>query len=146
MDCFTLSVLLCIFLHLKTLPHHPGSEGASEKLQITRNQLPIQPAFAVTGHSAQEKTLPKVLISLHEGGFAAYVAASHAQTCYVTLEQLNKPLPSDLLQEHGFRDGTFIDVPDAEADYSMKHLIAIAAEFDTNILSVKMKQKFCHEQ
>ncbi|KAG1811782.1 uncharacterized protein BJ212DRAFT_1277471, partial [Suillus subaureus] len=73
---------------------------------ITRHQLPIQPVFAVTGHSAQGKTLPKVLINLHEGGFVAYVAASRAQTCdglcishLVTLDQLNKPLPSDLLQE-----------------------------------------------
>jgi hypothetical protein len=99
--------------------------------------------FAVTGHSAQGKTLPKVLINLHEGGFAAYVAASHTQTrnglCItrlVTLDQLNKSLPSDLLQEvwrfdviehntyikHGFHAGTIIDVPDSEAEYStMKH-------------------------
>jgi hypothetical protein len=34
-------------------------------MQITRHQLPIQPAFAVTGHSAQGKTLPQVLVNLH---------------------------------------------------------------------------------
>lgn len=34
------------------------------KKKVTRHQLPIQPAFAVTGHSAQGKTLPNVLIDL----------------------------------------------------------------------------------
>lgn len=103
-----------------------------------------------------------MLINLHEGGFAAYVAASHAQTrdglCIsrlVTLDQLNKPLPSDLLQEarrfdaiehntyikHGFCDGTVINVPDAEAECLMKHPKAVAAEFDTDNSSAKMKRK-----
>ncbi|KAG2353346.1 hypothetical protein BDR07DRAFT_1309779 [Suillus spraguei] len=50
--------------------------GGSEKIRITRHQLLIQPAFAVAGHSAQGKMLPHVLVNLHEGGFAAYVAAS----------------------------------------------------------------------
>ena len=57
------------------------------KVKITRTQLPIQPAFAVTGHSAEGKTLPNVLINLHEGGFGAYVAALHArsrQGLYIT--------------------------------------------------------------
>ncbi|KAG1906523.1 uncharacterized protein F5891DRAFT_941200, partial [Suillus fuscotomentosus] len=54
--------------------------GLDWKLRITRHQLPIQPAFAVTGHSAQGKTLPTVLVNLHEGGFGAYVAASRAQS------------------------------------------------------------------
>ena len=35
-------------------------------VHIARKQLPIQPAFAVTGHSAQGKTLPSVLVNLHE--------------------------------------------------------------------------------
>ncbi|KZT29855.1 hypothetical protein NEOLEDRAFT_1056010, partial [Neolentinus lepideus HHB14362 ss-1] len=52
------------------------SEGHDLKCKITRSQVPIQPAFAVTGHSAQGKTLPKVLGNLHEGGFSAYVSAS----------------------------------------------------------------------
>ncbi|KAG1894375.1 uncharacterized protein F5891DRAFT_961688, partial [Suillus fuscotomentosus] len=56
-------------------------QGNEHKLRITRHQLPIQPAFAVTGHSAQGKTLPSVLVNLHEGGFSAYVAASWARTC-----------------------------------------------------------------
>jgi len=51
-------------------------DGMKEKTCVTRYQLPIQPAFAVTGHSAQGKTLPKILVDLTEGGFAAYVAAS----------------------------------------------------------------------
>ncbi|KAG1829120.1 hypothetical protein EV424DRAFT_1317342, partial [Suillus variegatus] len=80
--------------------------GLDRKVCITRYQLPIQPAFAVTGHSAQGKTLPTVLVNLHEGGFGAYVAASQAQSrtglCIsqaVSLDQLNKPLPADLLHE-----------------------------------------------
>ncbi|KIK31921.1 hypothetical protein CY34DRAFT_102502, partial [Suillus luteus UH-Slu-Lm8-n1] len=84
----------------------PGSKDVSSRLRVTREQLPIQPAFAVTGHSAQGKTLPKVIINLHEGGFGAYVAASRARTreglCImqpVTLDNLNKPLPYDLLLE-----------------------------------------------
>jgi hypothetical protein len=37
-----------------------GGEGNSlqRKIQVTCRQLPIQPAFAVTGHSSQGKTLP----------------------------------------------------------------------------------------
>ncbi|KAG2746800.1 hypothetical protein P692DRAFT_20693438, partial [Suillus brevipes Sb2] len=82
------------------------ANGLERKLRITRHQLPIQPAFAVTGHSAQGKTLPHVIVNLHEGGFGAYVAASRAQsraslciTQSVSLDQLNKPLPADLLRE-----------------------------------------------
>ncbi|KAG2151557.1 uncharacterized protein EDB93DRAFT_1083222, partial [Suillus bovinus] len=59
----------------------PGSADVSLKVHISREQLPIQPVFAVTGHSAQGKTLLKVIVSLHEGGFGSYVAASHAQCC-----------------------------------------------------------------
>lgn len=77
-----------------------------EKCKITQNQLPIQPAFAVTGHSAQGKTLPTVLKNLNEGGFAAYVTASCTHShhgLYITepvnLKNLNKPLPYNLLQE-----------------------------------------------
>ena len=93
--------------------------------------------FAVTGHSAQGKMLPKVLVDLAEGGFAAYVAASRATTRHglcitepVTIQHLNKRLPHDLLQEvrrldaiehntmisHGFKKGTLISVPDVESD------------------------------
>ncbi|KAG2112599.1 uncharacterized protein F5147DRAFT_527641, partial [Suillus discolor] len=33
------------------------------KIRVTCRQLPIQPAFAVTGHSSQGKTLPQVLVN-----------------------------------------------------------------------------------
>lgn len=112
-------------------------QGCEVKLRITRHQLPIQPAFAVTGHSAQGKTLPSVLVNLHEGGFGAYVAASRARTreglCVthaVNIDQLNKPLPVDLIREvrrfeaiehntyirHGLRKGELVQIPDAEAE------------------------------
>jgi hypothetical protein len=45
-------------------------------MHVKRHQSPVQPAFAITGHSAEGKTLPDILANLHEGGFAAYVAAS----------------------------------------------------------------------
>ncbi|KAF8487825.1 hypothetical protein JB92DRAFT_3130409 [Gautieria morchelliformis] len=106
------------------------------KCRVKRLQLPLQPAFAITGHSAQGKTLPKVLVNLKEGGFAAYVAASRATsrtglfiTEPVCLVDLNKPVHSDLLFEarrfktmaantritYGFNKGTVAPVPDAEA-------------------------------
>ncbi|KAG1733088.1 hypothetical protein EDD22DRAFT_960256 [Suillus occidentalis] len=115
-------------------------QGNEHKLRITRHQLPIQPAFAVTGHSAQGKTLPSVLVNLHDGGFGAYVAASRARsreglciTHAVTMDQLNKPLPVDLIREvqrfeaiehntylHcGLRTGEYIQIPDAEAERSL---------------------------
>jgi hypothetical protein len=116
------------------------AQGNERKLRITRHQLPIQPAFAVTGHSAQGKTLPSVLVNLHEGGFGAYVAASRARsreglciTRAVTIDQLNKPLPVDLVREvqrfeaieHntyircGLRTGEYVQIPDAEAEKSL---------------------------
>jgi len=57
-------------------------DGKQEKIKISRHQVPIQPAFAVTGHSAQGKTILKVLAGLHEGGFGAYVAASRAKISF----------------------------------------------------------------
>ncbi|KAF6746378.1 hypothetical protein DFP72DRAFT_823155, partial [Ephemerocybe angulata] len=77
-----------------------------ENIRVRRYQLPIQPAFAVTGQSSQGKTLPNVLVSLHEGGFGAYVAASRAKSREglsilhpVEIKDLNQPLPSDLVLE-----------------------------------------------
>ncbi|KAG1873162.1 hypothetical protein F4604DRAFT_1925655 [Suillus subluteus] len=117
-----------------------GVDELERKLRITCLQLPIQPAFAVMGHSAQGKTLASVLVNLHEGGFRAYVAASHAQshaslciTQTVSLDQLNKPLPADLLHEvrhfeaieintyvwHGLHAGNLVSVPDAESDMAI---------------------------
>lgn len=52
------------------------SDGEHEKIKLSRHQVLIHPGFAITGHSAQGKTLTKVLANLHEGVFAAYVAAS----------------------------------------------------------------------
>ena len=112
-------------------------DGKTEKIKFSRHQLPIQPGFAVTGHSAQGKTLPKVLVNLHEGGFGSYVAASRARsrtglciTQAVRLEDLNKPLPHDLFVEvrrleilhnntlvhHGFSDGALLPVTDPESE------------------------------
>ncbi|KAG2337335.1 hypothetical protein BDR05DRAFT_895435, partial [Suillus weaverae] len=114
-------------------------QGVQHKLRITRHQLPIQPAFTVTGHSAQGKTLPSVLVNLRYRGFRAYVAASRAHTCEglcvthpVSLEHLRKPLPVDLIHEvrrfeaieHntyiccGLCTGEFVPVPDAEEERS----------------------------
>ena len=56
------------------------NDGKHEQLKLSHHQVPIQPAFAVTGHSAEGKTLPIVLVGLHEGGFAAYVAGSRAKS------------------------------------------------------------------
>jgi hypothetical protein len=115
-----------------------SNSGEKIKTKINRSQLPIQPAFAVTGHCAQGKTLPHVLTNLQEGGFAAYVAASRPRSRHglflteaVTLQDLNnKPLPYSLLQEtnwlnaiehntyvrHGFRHGNYQEVPDPESE------------------------------
>jgi hypothetical protein len=126
-----------------------------DKVRIVREQLPIEPAFAVTGHSTQGKMLLNVIVDLHEGGFGAYVAASCARTrqglCTtepVTIEHLNKPVPHDLLQEvnhlralehntiicHGFQQGDLIAIPDPESECQVgcKKLKAKFVADDTN--------------
>ncbi|KAG1849528.1 hypothetical protein F4604DRAFT_1687413 [Suillus subluteus] len=88
-------------------PIVPDDQGVEWKIRITRLQLPIQPVYAVTGHSAQGKTLPSVLVNLHEGGFGAYVAASRARSR---------------------EEGQIMLVPDAEAEMEMrsaKHVFCI---------------------
>jgi len=116
--------------------------------KITRHQLPIQPAFAVTGHSAQGKSLPKIVASLHEGGFGAYVAASRAFnreglciTHPVQLQDLRKPLGHNLYFEnrrlkalehntyirHGFSLGSPVNVPDPETEINID--LKIKAKF-----------------
>jgi hypothetical protein len=96
----------------------------------------------VTGQSAQGKTLPSVVTSLHEGGFAAYVAASRARTrqglCIlepVRLSDLNKPLLYDLLVEirclealehnmyihYDYKTGSLVPVPDPESEIGMTY-------------------------
>jgi hypothetical protein len=121
----------------------PSENGQKIKLKILRSQLPIQPAFAVTGHSAEGKTLPTVLTNLHEGGFAAYVAASRARsrkglfiTEPVTLSDLNdKPIPYNLLHEtkrldalehntylrFGFQHGHYQQIPNPESEQNISH-------------------------
>ena len=81
-------------------------EFGKQNVRVLRTQLNLQPAFAITGHAAQGKTLPQVLVDLGEGGFPAYVSASRARTrdgLFITgtisLEVLNKPVNSDLRQE-----------------------------------------------
>lgn len=83
-----------------------NAEGDKRNTHVLRTQLTLQPAFAIAGHAAQEKTLPQVLVDLSEGGFSAYVSASRARTregLFITnticLEDLNKPVNSDLRQE-----------------------------------------------
>ena len=82
------------------------SAEVQRNIHVSRSQLNLQPAFAITGHAAQGKTLPQVLVDLHEGGFAAYVSASRARTREglflteeITLENLNRTVSSDLRQE-----------------------------------------------
>ena len=120
-------------------------------IKISRSQLPIQPAFAVTGHSAEGKTLPKVLTNLNEGGFGAYVAASRARSrhgLYITepisLNDLNKPIPYNLLQEsnrlnviehntyiqYGFRHGPFQTPKDPESEQNITHTTLVANFFE----------------
>lgn len=79
--------------------------------------------FAVTGHSAQGKTLPK--------------------TCDDLLQEARRfdAIEHNTYIKHGFHDGTIVPVPDAEAECSMKHSRTGAAEFDFDNLPVKMIQK-----
>jgi len=113
------------------------STGSKRNLSVMQSQLNLQPAFAITGHAAQGKTLPQVLVNLHEGGFAAYVSASRARTREglflsegVSLEDLNRPVSSDLRHEcrqlerlehntkvhHGFETGSIMPALDPESE------------------------------
>ena len=113
------------------------SAGVRQNVHISRSQLNLQPAFAITGHAAQGKTLPQVLVDLHEGGFAAYVSASRARTREglfltktVSLDSLNRPVSSDLRHEcrrlerleyntrvrHGFETGSILPALDPESE------------------------------
>jgi hypothetical protein len=113
------------------------STGIKRNARVSRSQLNLQPAFAITGHAAQGKTLPQVLVDLHEGGFAAYVSASRARTRdglflsgTVSLDDLNRPVSSDLRHEcrrlerleyntkvrHGFEAGSVMPTLDPESE------------------------------
>ncbi|KAE8228524.1 hypothetical protein CF326_g6539 [Tilletia indica] len=98
------------------LPIYPTSSTFSFSLpdtpdivhRITRQQLPLQPGFAMTVHSAQGITSAGgVVVDLTRGGFPAYVAASRATRrediflmSEVSRRQLNTPgLPVSLQSE-----------------------------------------------
>ena len=136
------------------------TSGDKENFKITRSQLPIQPAFAVTGHSAQGKTLPTVLTNLREGGFGAYVATSRARTRYglyitepIQLQDLEKSLPYNLLQEskrlaglehntyvqYGFRNDDYKKIIDPESEQNIPHIIPVANFDTTDTSSVSSK-------
>ena len=112
-------------------------KGGKRTAHVRRTQINLQPAFAITGHAAQGKTLPQVLVDLAEGGFSAYVSASRARTregLFITntisLEDLNKPVNSDLRQEcrrlerlehntqvqYGFKSGELMATLDPESE------------------------------
>lgn len=126
--CFPIKPITWTFQH-----EIQNTEGKSVNVSVTREQMPFQAGFACTGQVAQGQTMPSVLAYMNEGGFAAYVAASHATCCdslYVAhpvqLEQLNHPLPIDLVKEmhkfdamawntlvqYSFRKGSKVSVED----------------------------------
>jgi len=140
-------------------------DGTTFTIHVTRSQVPVQPGFAVTGQSAQGKTLPNVLTRLHEGGFGAYVAASRARnqkglciTEPVCLQDLNKPLPYNLRFEanrlqalehntyihYGFHEGTLCLVPDPESEKQMKKT-SFVTSFDTPDATRKRKRTTAQE-
>jgi hypothetical protein len=119
-----------------------SESGTKFTTKITRSQLPIQPAFAITGHSAEGKTLSNVLCNLQEGGFGAYVAASRARsrqglyiTEHVKISDLNKSLPYSLIQEsrrlsaiehntylrYGVQEGDYQQIPDPESEANIRN-------------------------
>ena len=128
-----------------------------EKIHATRHQLPLQPGFAVTIHSAQGKTLPNILIDMGENAFGAYVGASRATTCKelalmnkVSLNDLTHEIPYSLFFEnmrfkilqqntlikYGFTANKLQDVPDAESE-KKKNLSPSIATFDFEPLNPK---------
>lgn len=118
------------------------------KLKVSRRQLPIQPAYAITGHCAQGQTLPSVVCDLNTGGFGAYVAASRACARgglylldHVNIDKLNTPVSSHLSDEterlsaiarntliqRGILSGPKLPVPDAEAGVSSTNPVTLPA-------------------
>jgi hypothetical protein len=126
----------CIYIEPHSVSYQVKQGKGTEP--FTRKQLQIEPAFAVTGHFSQGKTLPIVVADLSKGGFAAYVASSRPTSRHglfllkhVKLRELNSPqLPPELLKEfqrldalkhntlvrHEFLDAALKDVPDAERE------------------------------
>ena len=118
-------------------------KGGKRNAHVLRTKMNLQPAYAITGHAAQGKTLPQVFVNLSEGGFAAYVSASRAQTREglfltetVSLDKLNRPVNSDLRHEcrrlerleyntrinHGIETGPILSALDPESETSMSDL------------------------
>jgi hypothetical protein len=95
----------CIFLRPESKPYSVIQEGV--KVSFRREQMLVEPAYAVTGHFSQGKTLPVVVADLKNGGPAAYVAASRPTerdglflVRRLTLKDLNHPPhPPNLLKE-----------------------------------------------
>ncbi|KAE8219599.1 hypothetical protein CF326_g8925 [Tilletia indica] len=85
-----------------------ATEAGADDQTVQRRQLPIQPGFAMTVHSAQGITSTgPIIVDLGNGGFEAYVAASRATRRSdifllkpVTVHKLNSPpLPIALRAE-----------------------------------------------
>ena len=77
-----------------------------KRVAITRKQVPLQPAFAITAQFAQGQTIPVNISSLRKGGAFAYVCASRATSrdglfllTPVSLQDLNAPRHPDLIHE-----------------------------------------------
>lgn len=140
----------CIFVepeHWTSPKYQP--EGCSESFHILRSQMTWSPAFAVTAHYAQGKTMPGIVASLSKSGgsAAAYVAASRPTsreglflTNPVTLQDLNaQGLPPSLrfelnvleaqdkntLIRYGFAKGALVPVPDAEESRGIRGKMAL---------------------
>jgi hypothetical protein len=152
----------CIYLEPHKISYRISSGKSSKGFK--RTQLQIEPAYAVTGHYSQGKTLPFVLTDLKQGGHAAYVAASRPTASTglflmerVTLRDLNSPpLPADLLTElrrldalkhntlvrHGFLQPEEVSLPDPERDMGIDDLkervtFAVTAEQDSTSVQRK---------
>lgn len=141
-------------------------DNVKHKVRVTREQMPLCLGHAITGHSSQGKTINKLLTDLSTGGFGAYVAASRAQTrdgivlmSSVTVQNLNKPLPSSLRKElkrlqalehntmvhYGFIDAQEIQVPDVEnahgVSYNKDSVIMLTVENQGQCLKRKQVTK-----
>jgi Helitron helicase-like domain at N-terminus/PIF1-like helicase len=124
----------CAYIQPMAVSYHIMENGSKRSFQ--RRQLPIEPAFAVTGHFAQGKTIPIVVANLKQPDPAAtYVIASRATSRHglflteeVTLGDLNRSMPRSLRKElmrlsalehntyiaHGFLNSKPVPVPDEE--------------------------------
>ncbi|KAF5357492.1 hypothetical protein D9758_012512 [Tetrapyrgos nigripes] len=137
--------------------------GQHRRIKCFRKQLPLQPAFTVTGHFAQGQTLAVVLCTFKDGPAAAYVSASRATQRSglflleeVTLNDLNRPkLPHELrlgyqrldalehntLVEWGFIDSDPVPVPDVEGeDLPKNYRVNVNPASDQKVIPAKRKR------